>query len=149
MNVPSHALHIREATLADAAVLSELIAEFNGASVRRDRTIERMTACAEFERALVADVQGSTAGFACLRIVPAMADDRPHASLIELYVRPEWRRRGVGRRLLESAETYARSAGAAQLVLLTGLGNAEAQAFYRTLGYDAWALAMRKNVTVP
>jgi ribosomal protein S18 acetylase RimI-like enzyme len=94
-------------------------------------------------------VHGSTAGFACLRIVPAMADDHPHATLTELYVRPVWRRRGVGRRLLESAETYARSAGVEQLVLLTGLGNAEAQAFYRALGYDGWALAMRKNMRAP
>jgi ribosomal protein S18 acetylase RimI-like enzyme len=145
----SDAVHIWHATLADATVLSELIAEFNGPSVVRDRTIERMTACAEFERALLADVHGSTAGFACLRIVPAMADDHPHATLTELYVRPVWRRRGVGRRLLESAETYARSAGVEQLVLLTGLGNAEAQAFYRALGYDGWALAMRKNMRAP
>jgi GNAT superfamily N-acetyltransferase len=149
VNVASDALHIREATLADAAVLTELIAEFNGPSVLRDRTIERMTACAEFERALLAEVDGSTAGFACLRIVPALADDYPHATLTELYVRPVWRRCGVGRRLLESAETYARSAGVEQLVLLTGLGNAEAQAFYRALGYDGWALAMRKNMRAP
>jgi GNAT superfamily N-acetyltransferase len=142
------AVRIREAALADAAVLTELIAEFNGPGVRPDRTIERMTACAELERALLAEVQGSIAGFACLRIVPAMADDYPHATLTELYVRPAWRRRGVGRRLLESAETYARSAGVEQLILLTGLGNADAQAFYRALGYDGWALAMRKKVRV-
>jgi GNAT superfamily N-acetyltransferase len=149
VNVASNALHIREATLADAAVLTELIAEFNGLSVLRDRTIERMTACAEFERALLAEVDGSTAGFACLRIVPALADDYPHATLTELYVRPAWRRRGVGGRLLESAETCAQSAGAKQLVPLTGLINHEAQAFSRALGYDGWALAMRKKVSIP
>ena len=76
---------------------------------------------------------------------PEMAD----ATLTELYVRAEWRRRGVGRRLLESAETYARSAGVEQLVPLTGLDNADAQAFHRALGYDSWALAMRKKMSVP
>jgi hypothetical protein len=37
----------------------------------------RMTARAQFKRALLAEAHGSTAGFASLRIVPAMADDFP------------------------------------------------------------------------
>jgi ribosomal protein S18 acetylase RimI-like enzyme len=140
----SGGVHVREATVADVAVLAELIALFNGPSVRAERTLERMTMCGGLERALVAEVDGQAAGFACLRIVPALADDHPHATLTELYVRPAWRRRGVGWQLVEFAESRARLAGAEHLVLLTGLDNHAAQAFYRALGFDGWALAMRK-----
>ncbi len=140
-------VRVREATLADSDVLAELIALFNGPSVRPERTLERMTACAGLERALLAEVDGLVVGFACVGVVPALADDYPHASLTELYVRPDWRRRGVGRQLVKSAEGYAETAAAEHLVLLTGLGNDEAQAFYRALGYDGWAVAMRKRVS--
>lgn len=139
-------LRVREATLADADVLAELIGLFNGPLVAPECTRERLTACARLERALLAEVDGLTVGFACVRIVPALADDHQHATLTELYVRPEWRRRGIGRHLVDAAEVCARAAAAEHLVLLTGLGNLDAQAFYRALGYDRWALAMRKDL---
>ena len=143
---PPPRVRVREATFADADVLAELIGLFNGPQVRSERTLERLTACAGVERAQLAEVDGFVVGFGCVRIVPALADDRPHAELTELYVRPEWRRRGVGRQLLAAAEACAEATTAEHLVLLTGLSNHDAQAFYRALGYDAWAVAMRKQV---
>jgi ribosomal protein S18 acetylase RimI-like enzyme len=94
----------------------------------------------------VAEVDGFVVGFACVRIVPALAEGHPHAEPTELYLRPEWRRRGVGRQLVAAAEACVEATTAEHLVLLTGLSNHDAQAFYRALGYDVWAVAMRKAV---
>ena len=100
------------------------------------------------ERALLAYAEGQVVGFACVRIVPAVADDYPHATLTELFVRPTWRRRGIGRLLVEHAEARARAAGAEHLALLTGFENHDAQAFYRALGFRDWSLAMHKPLGV-
>ncbi len=139
-------IRVREATLADAPVLAELNAEFNGPEVRGDQTAQRLTQCADLERALIAEVDAVAVGFASVRIVPALADDHPHATLTELFVRPAWRRRGIGRSLVEHAEARARAADAENLALLTSLDNHVAQAFYRGLGYRDWALALRRSL---
>ena len=80
-------LTIREATADDATVLAELIAEFNGPQGDARETAGRLAACQGLEVALLAWVDGATAGFACLRVTPAIGDRDPHALLTELYVR--------------------------------------------------------------
>lgn len=55
--------------------------------------------------------------------------------LNDLYVRSEARLQGVGRLLLQAAETYARSAGALRLTLSTAKSNEQAQALYRAAGW--------------
>ena len=55
--------------------------------------------------------------------------------LNDLYVSPEARRQGVGRRLMEAARAFAVETGAAWLELATATDNAGAQALYRSCGY--------------
>jgi GNAT superfamily N-acetyltransferase len=97
------------------------------------------------ETPIIAQVEGRAVGFACLRLVPSLCYDPTYAELTELFVEEACRRRGIGQALVAYAEQLARASGARELVLLTGLGNAQGQAFYRALGYADWALAMRKR----
>ena len=52
-----------------------------------------------------------------------------------LYVDPPWRRRGVGRALLERVEAHGRDIGATHVWLETSSVNAPAIAAYERLGY--------------
>jgi len=45
------------------------------------------------------------------------------------------RRQGIGRRLMDEGTSWGRSHGAVEVVLTTWIGNEEAEAFYRRLGY--------------
>lgn len=54
----------------------------------------------------------------------------------EIYVRPDARGRGVGRRALEFAEEACRSLGVRALHLEVGRDNTNAQAVYRRLGFE-------------
>jgi ribosomal protein S18 acetylase RimI-like enzyme len=56
-----------------------------------------------------------------------------------------FRRHRVARALIARVEAAARSAGASEVVLITGFDNEDAQAAYRAVGYVDWALAMRKR----
>lgn len=47
---------------------------------------------------------------------------------------------------MQAAEELARSQGAPAVYLLTGFRNETAQAFYRSLGYADYALAMRRRL---
>src|SRR5690554_457010 len=55
--------------------------------------------------------------------------------LNDLYVRPQARRQGVAKLLLQAAEEYARSVGAARLTLSTATTNEQAQELYRVAGW--------------
>lgn len=66
--------------------------------------------------------------------------------LNDLFVAPSARRRRVGSRLLEAAESHARAVGAVRLSLSTGIGNVDAQALYAASGWerDAQFLVFQK-----
>lgn len=52
-----------------------------------------------------------------------------------LAVAPEYRRRGLARRMMEEAERLLRSAGCAKVNLQVRAANQEVMAFYRSIGY--------------
>jgi ribosomal protein S18 acetylase RimI-like enzyme len=133
---------IRLATPDDAAALTRLLEAFNGPPLSEAQTRWRLLAIEGVETVFLAVVEGEAAGFASLRLVPYLSDDVPRAELTELYVEPVYRRRGIGRALVQQAEVLAIERGATELILLTGLNNQDAQAFYRRLGYREAALAM-------
>lgn len=58
-----------------------------------------------------------------------------NAELKRMYIAPQWRGQGLGRRLLDFLEQQARDAGATQCRLETGVRQPEAIALYRRCGY--------------
>jgi ribosomal protein S18 acetylase RimI-like enzyme len=138
---------IRLAIPADAGDLARMNAAFNGVSDSAVQVAARLVACAEIETALVAELDGQVGGFACVRVVPCVLYVEPYAELTELYVEPEFRRQGVGRALIAYAERLARARGAADLIIMTAVGNAAAQALYRAAGYDSYAVALNRKVS--
>ena len=55
--------------------------------------------------------------------------------IYKLAVAESHRGKGIGRRLMDEAVTWGRGHGAVEVVLTTWVGNEEAEAFYRRLGY--------------
>lgn len=58
----------------------------------------------------------------------------PRAWVEELAVHPDWRSRGIGARLLETAKDWARERGASHLKLDSALAREDAHRFYERLG---------------
>ena len=139
-------LRVRHATAKDAKVLASLIAEFDEVRLTESEMADRLAAIAGVETILLAEADGEVVGYAGLRLGPFISGDYPRAELSELYVQPARRRRGVGRALVEEAVARASEAGARRVLLLVSQGNADAQAFYRSLGFADCALAMRREI---
>ncbi len=135
---------VRQATPDDAAELAVLLDRFDGAGATPAQVAARMQACAPVLTTYVAEIEGTMAGFACLRLVPHLQGDAPYAELTDIYVDEPYRRRGAARALMAHIEGEAQAAGATEVVVITGMENDSAQAAYRAQGYGDWALAMRK-----
>lgn len=78
-------------------------------------------------------------GWVCTRL-------HPEDSMGEVFVvavAPEVQNRGVGRMLLEHAETRVRAAGMSMIMVETGgdRGHAPARSLYRSEGYVRWPVA--------
>jgi ribosomal protein S18 acetylase RimI-like enzyme len=90
---------------------------------------------------------GAAVGFLSLRLYDTPADPtmvpRRRGHLETLIVGARQRRRGIGRRLLATATDWARARGAAEMVLTTWVGNADADAFYQRLGSRVLSQVLR------
>jgi ribosomal-protein-alanine N-acetyltransferase len=79
---------------------------------------------------VVARVEGKVVGFGGIWL---MVDE---AHITTFGVHPNWRRRGVGRRILVALLELAVEIGAAHMTLEVRVGNEGAQALYRGFGFD-------------
>jgi len=88
---------------------------------------------ARWDRGWVAtdDDRGGIHGFATVEHEPW----HQRLTLWFLYISPAWRRKGVGRALLEQVEAYGREVGASHVWLETSNVNVPGVAFYNHVGY--------------
>lgn len=138
---------IRIAKPHDAPELVRLNTLFNGTRDTAGRLAARMADPQRVDTAIVAEADGRIAGFACLRVVPAVFYAAPQAELTELCVEEAHRRLGLGHGLMLCAERLARQAGAEELLVLVNVGNGPAQALYRSLGFEDRDLALSKPLS--
>jgi ribosomal-protein-alanine N-acetyltransferase len=81
---------------------------------------------------LVAESDGNLAGFAVSRWLR----QETTADVEGLFVRPEYRRQGIGNRLLGACMAWAANAGASTMRLEVRASNTAAQALYRRHGFS-------------
>ena len=102
-----------------------------------ERIHERCCECAG--RAYVAELESEVVGFiAVLARQPFTELDEPpgyHALITDLVVLEPYRGRGIGRRLLDHAETYAKEAGATELRIGVLANNHSARNRYLGSGF--------------
>lgn len=115
--------------VADAALLSALHARAMDDAWTTEAFAGLVAAQGIF--GLLAAAGGDPVGFVLART----AGDE--AEIIGLAVIPPWRRRGVGRDLLQAAMRAAKARGAHRLLLEVSEVNAAAIALYRGLGFAA------------
>lgn len=128
---------VRRATENDAEALAALNDAFNGAGETTLAAIRRSLADNPQEVVVVDDEGGVITGFVCVQLKKSFCYDAYMPEITEVYVRPEYRSRGVASRMIAFAEDYCRrNYPIHRYELLTGAENRVAQSLYRKLGYS-------------
>jgi GNAT superfamily N-acetyltransferase len=100
---------------------------------------EWLHSCCENEKSVVfyAELEEKIAGFT--QLFPMLSSVRCANTWVlnDLFVEPFARRHGVGKRLLKTAEDFAREDNAAYITLETMRSNTQAQALYHAAGWQA------------
>jgi GNAT superfamily N-acetyltransferase len=145
---------INSATAKDLPFLMAMIrelAEFERLAHELEVTAESLRAALFGERrvaaALLARVGGAPAGYAVYYHTFSTFVGRPGIFLDDIYVRPEFRKRGIGRALLEAVAKIGLEIGGGRFEWIALRWNENAFRFYRSLGakvMDEWAL-LRMN----
>ena len=145
---------LNSATDSDVPALLAMIrelAEFEHLGHELEVTTESLRAALFGERpvaaALLARVDGAVAGYAVYYHTFSTFVGRPGIFLDDIYVRPEYRKRGVGRGLLEAVAKIGMESGGGRFEWIALRWNENAFRFYRSLGakvMDEWSL-LRMN----
>jgi N-acetylglutamate synthase-like GNAT family acetyltransferase len=127
---------IRDAQRGDAEAVARLLTElgYPTDSAAVPARLERLRLAGD--RVLVAELDGHVAGLAHLHVSPAIEHEMPVARLGALVVDAACRGLGVGRRLVEAAESDARSHGCSAFFLTTSERRDDAHVFYERLGLE-------------
>jgi len=94
---------------------------------------------------LIAEAEaGERAGFVMVGKSASVFTDQQQAFIYDIAVAPAFRRRGVGRMLMERAEAYARDRRMEFVSLMVDTGNEAARNLYAQLGFEESKVLMRK-----
>ncbi len=145
---------INSATESDVPILLDMIrelAEFEHLAHEVEITASSLREALFGERpvagALLARVDSHVAGYAVYYRTFSTFVGRAGVFLDDLYVRPEFRKRGLGRALLERVATMDGKVGGGRFEWIALRWNENAFRFYRSIGakvMDEWAL-LRMN----
>ena len=133
-------MRVGDATRGQLPALAKLFEELSGlpASLKRlESVFGRMTDNPDYHLLAAVeadDVVGALLGVVCLDCV---GECRPFLVVENVMVAASYRRRGVGRLLVEEVLRRGRQRGCLYAMLVSGRGRREARDFYAALGFDA------------
>ena len=134
---------LRIATLADTQTVLGFIQAyytydnipFNEATIRRG--LEELLANELLGRVWLIQHQGQDVGYVVLTFAFDLEFGGREAFITELYIAPDYRQNGLGRRTLEAIEGFCRELGVRTIELQVERNNPRAQAFYLKLGFQS------------
>ena len=130
-------MSVRRATVDDLPALYELWREFEGEvpepphyDLDPEKEDAEVREYVDRHLALVAEKEGTPVGYALAKL------ETPRiCHLSDIYLRPDWRSKGLGRELVAAAVHWGEARGAEVMTLEVLAPNASARAFYARLGF--------------
>jgi ribosomal protein S18 acetylase RimI-like enzyme len=135
---------IRRATEADAeaiiAILEGIASERIYTAIDKpwpaDRQRQYLASLSAREAIHVAETgRSAIVGYQTLELWAPTLESMAHVGQIGTFLRPEWRRRGIGEALFQRTVDFARTRNFAKFVIQVRASNTSAQGFYRRLGF--------------
>lgn len=127
---------IREARAADIPALTQLCGELGYASEESQvrRRLARVNEDKENRIIVAEDAAGAVIGWVQVHFTRWLASD-PRGEVVGLVVSSQFRGRGIGRMLMQAAETWTKEQGGSRVAVRSNIVRQETHVFYQRLGY--------------
>ncbi len=141
-------IRIRTAEVKDSEIIARLVGELGYPAEPREIT-PRLEALARSDTgiAFVAEIDSRVVGLATGHVFSAIHSTHPVGWLSSLVVSSDAYRQGVGRALVDAAESWVRSRGAVRINLTSALRRTDAHEFYEHLGYLHTGVRLTKELS--
>ena len=138
---------IRAAAVTDFAPVAKLVSDlgYPTSPSQMQRRLEAILDDHDYYT-LVACEGEHIVGVVGTRTGPLYEADGPYGQIMALAVAASHHRRGVGRMLMQAAESKLAEGGARELVVTTGNQRAAAHAFYESCGYTFTGRRYKKSL---
>lgn len=129
-------LELREAKIDDAIDIQRLNTAEMGYDYPIEKTRQQLMELLQHEddKIFVAEVDGVVAGYVHANNYELLYAP-PMKNVMGIAVSSDYRRKGIGKALLERVERWAKETGAAGIRLVSGGSRIDAHSFYNSLGY--------------
>jgi len=134
---------IRKATIKDIEAMTGLLyqlfsieEDFTFDEVKQKRGLELVVSNTESAIAFVAEIDGKVIGMLTAQTNISTAEGSISAVLEDMVIEKSFRGKGIGKKLMQAMEDWAREKGIKRLQLLADKTNSPALAFYNKLGWD-------------
>jgi ribosomal protein S18 acetylase RimI-like enzyme len=137
---------IRKASVDDSEPIARLVGElgYPTSTSQMRRRLETILDDNHYQT-FVACADGHVLGFVGTRSGPLYEDDGCYGQIMALAVAPSRQRRGVGRMLMQVAESALIERGVRVLVVNSGNQRSDAHAFYERCGYSFTGRRYKKS----
>jgi ribosomal protein S18 acetylase RimI-like enzyme len=141
---------VRDATIADSEAMARLVSDlgYPTSSSQMYMRLESILRHGDYHT-LVACDGDRIVGFIGTRIGPLYESDHLYGQIMALAVAMDRQRRGVGRLLVQAAESILGQDGARVFVVTSGNHRTDAHAFYEKNGYTFTGRRYKKPVALP
>lgn len=129
-------MFIRKADVDDAHAICKISSDDLGYQCSAELVLKRLGSLDnKREVVFVAEIDGIVAGYVHAEIYNLLYYESM-VNILGLAVSSDYRRRGVGKSLLQYSENWAKESGINIMRLNSGISRKEAHEFYRAMGYD-------------
>ena len=147
---PPQSIAIRDASAADAAEVARLLALLGHTAPPGNHAARLAAHLALGERVLVASRSPAASapllGVATLHVTPMLHRAGPVGRITALVVDDDARGQGVGRALVDAAESQLATQGCPLIEITSNRQRTDAHAFYERLGYTATSFRFAKTL---
>ena len=135
----------RKARMGDSSAIARLVTQLGYPTTppEMEERLKRLLSHPEYTT-IVAEASDHVVGLVGAYLRHALEFDSTYGRLTGLVVDEGWRRRGLGRALMDHIEAWLRQHGASSVTLTSGKHRAAAHRFYEAIGYDATGVRFGK-----